>query len=66
MDLRKAYKLVIKHQLELLEEDGRWQFAHGQIEELSEKLHDDVDFLEDIQDSIEEYLEDFGENYDLF
>ncbi|MBN8200500.1 hypothetical protein [Bacillus sp. NTK034] len=66
MDLRTAYKLVIKHELEILETEGRWQFAKGQIEELTERLHDDYEFTQTLQEAIEEHLEDFGENYDLF
>ncbi|MEK5175107.1 hypothetical protein NST63_18070 [Heyndrickxia sp. FSL W8-0496] len=66
MSLREAYKMVIKHQLVMLEEEGRWSFGTNEIEELAEQLHDNEDFIDDLKDSIEEHLEDFGENYGLF
>jgi hypothetical protein len=64
MGLREAYKMVIKHQLELLEEEGEWNFDNK--EELAEQLHEEIVLLEHIQDTVEDHLETFGENYDLF
>jgi hypothetical protein len=65
MNLRTAYKMVIKHQLEMLEDDGLWSFAEMQIDEITETLHDDYDFLEELKSVVEEHLETFGENYGL-
>jgi hypothetical protein len=64
MGLREAYKMVIKHQLEQLEEEREWKFDNK--DELAETLHNEFNFLEDLQGSVEEHLETFGENYDLF
>lgn len=66
MSLRQAYEMVIMHQLELLEETGRWGFADGHKEEIVKALSDEPDFHEDVTEAIEEHLETFGENYGLF
>lgn len=66
MGLRQAYEMVIRHQLEMLEDEGTWQFADGQIDKLVNELSNDAAFLDSINEMTSEHLECFGENYDLF
>jgi hypothetical protein len=38
-------------------------FSEEEIEALVEGMHDDIMFLEAIQDFLEDYINDFSENY---
>ncbi len=55
MDARRAFKLYIKHQLELMNEDGRTNLTKGQMFEVIMEIEDDPDF----HDKIIEILDDF-------
>jgi hypothetical protein len=64
MGLREAYKMVIKHQLDLLEEEEEWFFENK--DKLVEKLHENESLQLDFKETIHEHFEMFGDDYDLW
>ncbi|OPH61895.1 hypothetical protein BC351_01240 [Paenibacillus ferrarius] len=65
MDFRTAYKMVIKNELENLIDENRLSLDSEKLEALVNVLHEDEEFLRNLNNKIEEYLVDFGDNYEL-
>jgi hypothetical protein len=59
---RLAVKATIRFVLECLSEN-RIIISDEKIEAYVEGMHDDPTFLEELENMVEEYINDFGDNY---
>ncbi|PGR97573.1 hypothetical protein [Bacillus thuringiensis] len=63
MGLRQAYEMVIRHQLELLVEEKRWEISEARFDDIAEAMANDPQFTDQLLDFTDEHLETFGDNY---
>lgn len=61
---RAAMKTVIRHLLELAEEDA-FRISHDKWDDVIENAHDDEMFLSELVDWFKDHIDTFGENYGL-
>lgn len=67
MHSRTATKLVIRSLFEWIEEKGaEYIFDKEVIEKAIELMHDEDLFLDHLIDFFAEFVDDFGQNYDLW
>lgn len=66
MKLRDYYEVIMKNELEILVEEKGIRIPENKIESLAKELADEYKLLEKINEVVEEYLEDFGENHELY
>jgi hypothetical protein len=65
MSTRQAFRIFIRHQLEVLKEEGKIDLSAEEIEKIANGVEDDFTFYEQLGDFLKEYIEDFGENYGI-
>ncbi|MGG3987324.1 hypothetical protein [Bacillus smithii] len=66
MSLRKAYELVIRNELDIMVEERGMNIPSERLDSLAVEMADNYDFLQSISDTVENYLEDFGDNHELY
>jgi hypothetical protein len=69
MNLREAYKVVTVHLLEIAGERGEESLANMDSDEialLAMNMINDENFTDKLVESAENFIEDFGEEYDLW
>lgn len=65
MSAREAFRKFIRFQLDCAVESGKIDLSSEDIEKFASGVEDDPNFYEGLDDFLAEYIEDFGENYDL-
>ncbi|PEK90841.1 hypothetical protein COF75_28665 [Bacillus toyonensis] len=68
MDIRKAYEIVIRNQLEKLIADGCLYLSNDQVNKLAHSLSYNYSFLEELNIFVQDHLEVNGYEiaYDFF
>ncbi|PFK07245.1 hypothetical protein [Bacillus cereus] len=68
MDIKKAYEIVIRDQLEKLIAEGCLYLSDDQINKLAHFLSYNYSFLEELNTFVQDYLEvnEYGIDYDFF
>lgn len=69
VDLREAYKAVTIHLLKIAEERGEESLSgieSNRLEELALDMINDTNYTDKLVESVENFIEDFGEDYDLW
>ena len=66
MNPRKAVEVAIRTWLDVMVEVKGMNIPEERIDSLAVELADTIDFLEHMENAVESYLEDFGENHDLY
>lgn len=65
MSTRQAFKIFIRHQLEVLVDEGKINLTAEELELIANGMEDDFTFYEQLGEFLVEFIEDFGENYDI-
>jgi len=63
---RKAVEITVRTLLDAMVEDRGLNIPQDRLDSLAVDLADTDDFLTHLEDALESYLEDFGENHDLY
>ena len=63
---RKAVEITVRTLLDCMVEDRGLNIPQDRLDSLAVELADTDDFLTHLEDALESYLEDFGENHDLY
>jgi len=66
MNPREAFRVFIRFQLRDAIEEGKVNLSSDNIEKFVNGIEDDYTFYEKLDDFLAEYINDFGDNYDLF
>ncbi|QSB48785.1 hypothetical protein [Parageobacillus toebii] len=66
MSPRKAVEATVRFLLDVMVEDRGLNIPFERIESLAFELANDHEFLTQLEDFMESYLEDYGDNYDLY
>lgn len=66
MDPREAFRVFIRFQLRQAVEEGDVILSDEQIEKFANGIEDDPTFYEKMNIFLNEYLFDYGDNYDLW
>lgn len=61
--LRKAYEMVIRHQLEMLVGEKGWDIPQDKFDEIAATMADDYQFTKELLEFTDEHLETFAPNY---
>lgn len=65
MGARQAFQIFIRHQLEVMKDDGKINLTAEELEKFANGVENDFTFYEQLADFLEEYINDFGENYGI-
>ncbi|MFE8697962.1 hypothetical protein ACFYKT_16595 [Cytobacillus sp. FJAT-53684] len=66
MELRQAYEMVIENEINIMIEEKGAKIPKRKVKELVKYLSNNYEFLQDISGAIEDSLEDYCENIDIF
>jgi len=63
---RKAVEITVRTLLDAMVEDRGMNIPKDRLDELAFDLANSDEFLDQLENFMESYLEDFGDNYDLY
>lgn len=66
MSPRKAVEATVRFLLEVMVEEKGMNIPSERTNSLAIELADDHEFLAQLENFIADYLEDYGDNYDLY
>jgi hypothetical protein len=66
MSPRKAVEITVRTLLDVMVEEKGMNIPAERMDSLAAELADDHEFLIQLEDLMESYLEDYGDNYDLY
>lgn len=66
MSPRKAVEATVRFLLEVMVEEKGMNIPSERMNSLAIELADDHEFLAQLENFIADYLEDYGDNYDLY
>lgn len=66
MNPRKAFQVFIRYQLQSAKEENVISLSDSQIEKFASDIEDDSFFYDKLSEFLAEFIEDYGDNYDLF
>ncbi|AZV43664.1 hypothetical protein BAOM_3055 [Peribacillus asahii] len=65
MNTRQAYRTFIRHQLEVMSDEGEISLSCEEIEAFVSGAEDDYDFYKQLGEFLSEYIENYGERYGI-
>lgn len=65
MDTRTSFRMFIRHMLGTMVEDGKINLTNEEIEKFANGIEDDMTFYDLLGSFLEEYINDYGENYGI-
>jgi hypothetical protein len=66
MSPRKAVEITVRTLLDVMVEEKGMNIPAERMDSLAAELADDHEFLTQLENFMESYLEDYGDNYDLY
>jgi hypothetical protein len=66
VDPRKAVEITVRTLLDVMVDEKGMNIPAERMDSLAVQLADDYEFLTQLEDFMESYLEDYGENYELY
>lgn len=66
MSPRKAVEITVRTLLDVMVEEKGMNIPAERMDSLAAELADNHEFLTQLEDFMESYLEDYGDNYDLY
>lgn len=66
MSPRQAVEVAVRTWLDVMVEEKGMKIPKKRRDSLAIELADTIDFLEHMENAVEEYLEDFGDNHELY